>query len=61
MMKVQPLKEPPFICPVCGGRGKVGIGFYEKVSTTAAEEVTCRTCQGQGIVWRPDPVWGAKP
>ncbi len=60
-MKVQPLKEPPFVCPVCGGRGKVDVEFYEKYSTTAAEEVACRTCAGRDIVWRPDPTWRSEP
>jgi DnaJ-class molecular chaperone len=50
------LAETPHVCPVCAGRGFVGAGFYAAASgmgvtgSTASEQ--CRTCQGEGIVWR---------
>lgn len=48
----------PYVCPVCGGNGYVGNGFYSSINdvytsnTTAFE--TCRTCSGRGIVWSSD-------
>ena len=39
-------------CPVCGGKGMVGVGFYSQINSTANTcEETCRSCGGTGIVW----------
>jgi len=39
-------------CPVCGGRGTVGPGFYSEISSTANTcEETCRACNGRGVLW----------
>ena len=46
----------PFCCPVCQGRGTLPAGFYSRartLSNTAPE--TCKTCNGQGIVWAGGP------
>ena len=40
----------PYACPICGGKGKVDRSFYENPSTDASP-MTCRSCQGTGIVW----------
>ena len=44
-------------CPVCLGRGTVPHNFYadKKVKRSKAE-VTCKSCQGNGIVY----VWDTK-
>ena len=45
----------PYKCPVCTGRGVMPFGFYNTETrglidwTKPAE--TCRTCDGEGIVW----------
>jgi hypothetical protein len=41
----------PVKCPVCEGKGKVRAGFYPDESLTAAGWVTCRTCNGCGILY----------
>jgi DnaJ-class molecular chaperone len=50
------LAETPHRCPVCGGRGFVGAGFYSSAAGSAVTGDTaneeCRTCQGAGMVWR---------
>lgn len=43
------------ICPVCGGRGLVPVGFYTAVgtpyySTTNTSPETCRSCGGKGYI-----------
>lgn len=59
------------VCPVCGGKQVVPLGFYNfpgAVTTTASsmETQTCRTCNGTGVVFCPScpaPVerWGWPP
>jgi len=42
----------PKRCPICGGRGMVGPGFYSEISSTAGTcEETCRACNGTGVLW----------
>lgn len=41
----------PYICPVCGGVGKVDSTFYGYASTTAITKMVCKSCEGKGIVW----------
>lgn len=42
-----------YICPVCGGRGFVNSQFYNTLGVTNYNTtfVTCRSCQGTGIVF----------
>lgn len=52
----------PYKCPVCEGRGTVPIGFYETFSqgtttATVTYDVTCKTCNGTGIVWDTEYDW----
>lgn len=47
-------------CPVCEGKGHVPAGFYESVGTyiwssTSTNAEMCRSCEGKGIVWSPEP------
>lgn len=42
--------KTPYSCPVCNGRGHVGCGFYDGVSTSTANE-KCRSCNGTGVLW----------
>lgn len=49
------------ICPVCGGRGLVPKGFYDVLpgyhrggSCTVLTPEQCRSCGGQGFVWKPE-------
>lgn len=48
----------PHKCPVCYGRGLMPYGFYESQlgqwDTTSITDVTCRSCQGSGIVWEQE-------
>jgi hypothetical protein len=53
--------QTPHKCPVCNGRQTVPSGFYGQpvppgvhVPSTSAPmpEETCRSCGGQGILWR---------
>ena len=49
-------------CPVCEGRGSVGVGFYAAQLGTGLPRVvseisgafceSCRACNGVGVVWR---------
>ncbi len=44
----------PHRCPICGGSGIVESGFYQQTGgqwTSAGGIETCKTCNGQGIVW----------
>ena len=45
-------------CPICNGRGRVPLGFYNsqngQFSSSATATEQCRTCHGTGIVWAPD-------
>ena len=45
----------PFRCPVCEGRGWMEQSFYTRMvdATAASTPVTCKSCQGRGIVWGP--------
>ena len=47
----------PYVCPVCGGNGLVAQGFYAQTSgqwtSTSTAPITCRSCQGTGVVWGP--------
>ena len=47
--KLSTLKTEPFICPVCDGCGLVDESLYTSLPTM--ERVTCKTCNGKGIVW----------
>lgn len=43
------------ICPVCGGKGLVPVGFYTAIgtpyySTTSTSPETCRSCGGKGYI-----------
>lgn len=45
--------RPPVLCPVCKGKTRVKNDFYPVgvgESALAAEYVTCRTCNGKGVV-----------
>lgn len=42
----------PYACPVCNGSGQVPYSLYYIRSVTAPIEVTCRSCNGQGIIWK---------
>jgi DnaJ-class molecular chaperone len=46
----------PSICPVCRGRGFVSSEFYANHpgTCTGVWDVTCKACNGKGIVW-PEP------
>jgi len=51
-------------CPVCGGRGMVPGGFYvTNPLSDSTEPETCRTCNGEGVLWSgcaspcPMPQW----
>jgi len=50
------INHQPFKCPVCGGNGLVPAGFYNTVTgystTTSTAPLTCRSCNGTGIVWK---------
>ena len=44
-------------CPVCNGSGQVPFGFYDPwywAGGTYFTFETCRTCQGKGIIVRPE-------
>jgi hypothetical protein len=41
----------PYRCPVCVGSGSVPPGFYSHTNTTSAAYISCRSCNGTGIVW----------
>lgn len=46
----------PFKCPVCGGNGILSHGFYDvpigqEFMSTDCSPITCRTCNGVGIIW----------
>lgn len=40
----------PFMCPVCMGSGRRGIGHYD--GTVEITEV-CKPCGGVGVIWGP--------
>ncbi len=44
----------PHNCPTCGGRQTVPGSFYGDRGSSAPCAVTCRTCNGAGIVWEPE-------
>jgi DnaJ-class molecular chaperone len=45
----------PHACPVCGGRGKVPLGFYvsqnPQMTTGGTGTEMCKSCSGSGLVW----------
>jgi DnaJ-class molecular chaperone len=42
----------PYKCPICNGTGTVPAHFYvEYRGTSLAGEITCRSCNGIGILW----------
>lgn len=50
----------PHRCPVCNGTGLVPNGFYAVIgvdtySDISTAGITCRSCNGSGIVWPPVP------
>jgi len=48
------MSRQPHSCPVCGGRGEVLDTLYSPYGTAStAYMVTCRSCNGTGIVWEP--------
>lgn len=63
----------PHTCPVCEGRGQVPFGFYNQLGpysgtsitiTSGTYPETCRSCQGQGVVWppsAPQPLFPQQP
>lgn len=44
----------PYRCPVCSGRGRVALGFYDDVApnTLLYGHEPCRTCE-DGVLWGP--------
>jgi hypothetical protein len=51
----QYLKQTPYKCPICEGKGIVPNGFYSVYgsgTTTDASPETCKSCYGSGILWR---------
>lgn len=42
------------LCPVCGGRGSVPQSFYSVMpytgTMTVEPRVTCRACNGRGVI-----------
>lgn len=47
----------PYQCPVCGGKQTIEPGFY-RVKDESGDNTTCRTCNGEGIVWPSATVSG---
>ncbi len=45
------MKRVPYRCPVCVGAGFVNRALYEGAASTAASNLTCRSCLGTGLVW----------
>jgi DnaJ-class molecular chaperone len=43
------------ICPVCGGTGKVPMGFYDPYLLGIGYE-PCKSCEGRGWICVPDSV-----
>lgn len=44
----------PYLCPVCRGRGKVRGDFYSfQPLGYMIAPVTCQSCTGSGVLWRP--------
>jgi len=44
-------------CPVCNGKGVLPHGFYitsETFITSSTEDEICKTCNGQGIIIKPE-------
>lgn len=58
------MENKPHRCPVWLGTGNVPGGFYNSTNFTEDGQVlittggtgseTCRSCNGQGIVWQPE-------
>jgi len=48
------MSDTPHKCPVCGGTGNVPSGFYLGGNPALnALPVTCRSCFGTGVLWKP--------
>ena len=51
-------------CPVCEGKGRVPIGFYETAysskNTDALAENTCRSCGGKGYIFIYESLFSEK-
>jgi DnaJ-class molecular chaperone len=48
-------EKKPYLCPVCGGRGFVSVGFYQSVMspcywTSSIGTEPCRSCGGTGVI-----------
>ena len=54
--QTRPAPKQPYLCPVCGGRCRVHLGFYDGVgpgvpcSMTAPPLEPCRSCGGTGVI-----------
>lgn len=46
-----PTSLKPHVCPVCSGTGQVSESFYSPSHTAVDNKVSCRSCDGSGIVW----------
>lgn len=47
----KPSVQHPWPCPICNGRGWVDSDFYTRFGfATDTARVTCKTCEGKGIV-----------
>lgn len=48
--------QNPHKCPICEGHGMVPGGFYTALagcgSTSNVTAETCRSCDGNGVLWR---------
>lgn len=47
-----PVGQQPHCCPVCEGRQTMPVGFYPGEITSESVAQPCRTCKGEGILWR---------
>jgi hypothetical protein len=43
----------PYRCPVCEGRGRVPVGFYNPLLQDGNQPTfqDCRSCRGSGVIW----------
>lgn len=51
-LKPKTQKQQPHCCPVCNGAGLVSAGLYGDSDNYPGTAVVCRTCNGQGVIWR---------
>lgn len=47
-----PAARAPHRCPICGGRGRVRGDFYPAACGADFDLVTCRSCDGKGVIWQ---------